>query len=70
MSLEDPIGAFRQMPSHGSHGNGMAFASGDPVVDLAHVFGVPGWVMPMAHHHVGSFDAPTLRSGVLRERPT
>jgi hypothetical protein len=70
LSLEDPIGTLREVAGHGANGNGMTFALGDLVVDLADVLGLPGRVVAVANDDIGGFDAPTLHSGVLRERPT
>jgi hypothetical protein len=58
------------MTSHSADGNGMALALGDLVVDLADVLCLPGGVVPVADDDVGGFEAPWLRSGVLREKPT
>ena len=49
------------MTSHGAHRDGVALALADLVIDLADVLGLPGGVMAMADHHVGSFDEAHFR---------
>ena len=58
------------MACHNADGDGMAFALTHLVVDLADVLGLPGGVVAVADDDVGGFEAPLLRSGVLREKPT
>ena len=70
LSGKYPEGSLREMVGDGADGDGVALALRDLVVDLAHVLGLPGGVMPVADDDVGGFDVPTLRCGMLRERPT
>jgi len=42
----------------------------DLVIDLADVLGLPSGVVAVADNDIGSLEAPWLRSGVLREKPT
>jgi hypothetical protein len=55
LSLEDPESTLCEMAGHGANGNGMALATGDAVVDLTDVLGLPGEVVAVADDDIGRF---------------
>ena len=54
----------------GTYGDGMTFPVANAVEEMHHVLVPPVRVMSLPNPHIRSFEAPSLRSGVLHERPT
>ena len=61
LSGEYPEGSLGEVAGRSADSDGMALALTHLVVDLADVLGLPGGVMAMADHHVGSFDEAHFR---------
>ena len=54
----------------GTYGDDMTFPVANAAEEMHHVLVPPSGVILLADDDVGRFEAPSLRSGVLRERPT
>ena len=68
--LQDPIGRFGQVSSHGPHGDSVALPLAGTLKEGDDVLLAPAGVVLLADDDVGGFDVPPLRYGMLRERPT
>jgi len=61
LSGEYPEGSLREVVSDSTDSDGVALALRDLVVDLTHVLGLPGGVMPVADDDIGRLDEGPLQ---------
>jgi len=67
---EDPESRLREMAGDGTDGDGVSLPVVGARVDLGNVLLGPAGLSVVGGDDIAGFDVPSLRSGMLRERPT